>query len=371
MSHKITNLDVFKLIEAWAPQSFAYEWDNVGLQVGTYSSEVKKIMVTLDVLDSVVDEAIEKDVDLIVAHHPLLFKPMSQINLDTYQGRLIQKLISNNISVYAAHTNLDIAEGGVNDLLFDALPLHTKEVLVEAFHEKLFKIVVYVPVSHMDKVSDALSQAGAGHIGNYSHCAFRTEGKGTFKPLEGTNPYIGSQDKIEQVDEVKIETIVPQSVLPRAKSEMIEAHPYEEPAYDIYAMENKGKTFGLGRLGQLDTQLTLKELSEQIKEVYDLSHVRVTGDLNKTVERVAILGGSGEKYFKIAKQKGADVYITGDMTFHAAQDAEKMELAIIDPGHHVEKVMKQGVKNYLQDKLDDKNIDVIVSELSTDPFKAL
>lgn len=371
MKHQVTNLDIFKLMEAWAPQSLAYEWDNVGLQVGTYSKEVKKIMVTLDVLDSVVNEAVEQNVDLIIAHHPLLFKPMSQINLDTYQGRLIQKLISNNISVYAAHTNLDIAEGGVNDLLFDALPLHTKEVLVEAYHEKLFKMVVYVPVSHMEKVSDALSQAGAGHIGNYSHCAFRTEGKGTFKPLEGTNPYIGTQGEIEQVDEVKIETIVPQSVLSQAKSEMILAHPYEEPAYDIYAMENKGKTLGLGRIGRLDKQMTLKELSEQVKEVYQLSHVRVTGDLNKTVEKVAILGGSGEKYFKIAKQKGADVYITGDTTFHAAQDAEKMGLAIIDPGHHVEKVMKQGVKSYLQAQLNDKDIDIIASTLSTDPFKAL
>src|SRR5699024_10408337 len=169
---KITNKQVFKTLEKWAPRSLAYEWDNVGLQVGSYDAKVKKILVTLDVLNNAVDEAIEHDVDLIVAHHPLLFQPLKQIDFQTPKGKIIQKLIKHDISVYASHTNLDIAEAGVNDLLSDALNLQEKRSLIPYTTEKLVKLVVFVPATHADDVRQALSDAGAGHIGNYSHCTF-------------------------------------------------------------------------------------------------------------------------------------------------------------------------------------------------------
>src|SRR5699024_5210235 len=369
MPEKIINSDIFKLMEEWAPKHLAYDWDNIGLQVGSYSRQVKKVMVTLDVVEDVIDEAIEKGVDMIIAHHPLLFKPLKQINTDTHQGRMVRKLITHNISVYAAHTNLDSAVGGVNDLLAEPLNLQSSEVLVDSVQEGLFKIAVFVPLTHTEAVINALNKVGAGHIGDYSHCTFQTKGHGTFKPLEGTEPYIGTQDKIEKVEEVKIETIVHRSILSKAINEMIQAHPYEEVAYDIFPLENQGKIFGLGRIGELKEKVTLQSLIEHIKKIYDVPTVRVTGDLTKEVKKVAILGGSGEKYISTAKKKGADVYITGDMTFHSAQDAEYMGLSVIDPGHHIEKVMKQGTQNYLQKKLNTAAVDIIVSEIDTEPFK--
>jgi len=366
-----TNADVFHVMEEWAPQSLAYDWDNVGLQIGSYESPARKIMITLDVLEPVVDEAIEKDIDLIIAHHPLLFKPLKEINVDTPEGRIASKLMQNNITVYAAHTNLDIASGGVNDMLCDALGIEPQDILVPSGKESLYKFAVYTPQSHKKQMLEVLGNTGAGHIGNYSHCTFQTAGNGTFKPLEGTDPYIGSLNQLEYVDEVKIETIIPEEKLQTVIDAAIEAHPYEEPAYDIYPLENEGRSFGIGRIGQLPETMELKELAEYVKNNLALDGVRVTGDLNRKVKTAAILGGSGEKYIPLAHQKGADVYITGDITFHNAQDAMAMGLSVIDAGHYIEKVMKKYTKQYLDNALIDSDSEIIVSEANTDPFQFL
>nr|WP_209479457.1 Nif3-like dinuclear metal center hexameric protein [Virgibacillus litoralis] len=363
------NSDIFQLMETWAPKHLAYDWDNVGLQVGSFNNQVTKVMVTLDVLESVVDEAIEKNVDLIIAHHPLLFKPVKKVNVDTSHGRIIQKLIQHNISVYASHTNLDIANGGVNDMLCELLNINRTEVLQQTYQEELVKIAVFVPKTHLNEVRDAMSENGAGHIGDYSHCTFQTEGQGTFMPQEGTNPYIGSANNLAYVDEVKVESIIQQPKLASVIEAMINAHPYEEAAYDVMPLHNSGQTCGIGRIGTLDKGVTLQDFSEQVKHALEVPSLRVTGDLTKKVRRVAVLGGSGEKYIDKAKKMGADVYITGDMTFHAAQDAWQMGLSVIDPGHHVEKVMKEGTKDYLENHLNNKSIEVILSNLNTEPFQ--
>lgn len=368
MSKEITSSYVFEIMEEWAPKHLAYDWDNIGLQIGSFHKPIRKIMVTLDVLESVVDEAVEKEVDLIIAHHPLLFKPLKQVNTDSAQGRTICKLLQNNITVYASHTNLDAAQGGVNDMLFDLLDIPSREPLIKTYEEKNYKIAVYVPSTHADSVRDALGEAGAGYVGKYSHCAFQTEGQGTFRPLEGTNPFIGSQDKLEAVEEVRIETIVPETKQYEVIQAIVQAHPYEEVAYDIYPLQNSGQIYGIGRVGNLNKEITLQELCAQVKTVFDVPHVRVTGDLDKMINKIAILGGSGEKYIGQAKQMGADAYITGDMTFHPAQDAHEMGLSIIDAGHYIEKVMKSVTKQYLDNELQGCNIDVIVSEMTTDPF---
>lgn len=363
------NSDIFQLMEKWAPKHLAYDWDNVGLQVGSFNNQVNKVMVTLDVLESVADEAIENNVDLIIAHHPLLFKSVKQVNVDTSQGRIIQKLIQHNISVYASHTNLDTADGGVNDMLCDLLNINRTEVLQQTYQEELVKIAVFVPKTHLNEVRDAMSENGAGHIGDYSHCTFQTEGQGTFMPQEGTNPYIGSANNLAYVDEVKVESIIPQPKLARVIEAMINAHPYEEAAYDVMPLHNPGQTYGIGRIGTLDKGVTLQDFSEQVKHGLKVPSLRVTGDLTKNVRKVAVLGGSGEKLIHTAKKMGADVYITGDMTFHAAQDAWQMGLSVIDPGHHVEKVMKEGTKKYLDNRLNNKNIEVILSNSNTEPFQ--
>ncbi|SHF68629.1 Nif3-like dinuclear metal center hexameric protein [Ornithinibacillus halophilus] len=368
MKNKLTNADIFKVMENWAPKNLAYDWDNVGLQVGSFNHPVKKVMVTLDVLEPVVDEAIEKNVDLIIAHHPMLFKPLKQLNVDKAQGRMIRKLMEHNITVYASHTNLDAAEGGVNDLLCDALELRNNQVLVDTYEEKLYKVVVYVPTSHLNEVLNALSENGAGHIGDYSHCTFQTKGTGTFKPLDGTNPFIGTTNELEKVEEVKVETIVQESILQKVIASMVSAHPYEEVAYDIFPLQNQGKKFGIGRIGTLNEPVSLEDFCTFVKEALQMPNLRVTGDLSKKVRKVAVLGGSGEKYIHVAKRKGADVYITGDMTFHLAQNAMEIGLPVIDAGHYKEKIMKKGTKKYLEQKFVNHNIDIVISESNTDPF---
>lgn len=360
---------IFRELEAWAPKTFAYDWDNVGLQVGSISDKTEAVLVTLDVNDAVVDEAIRLGANVIVSHHPMLFKPLKTIDFNTPKGKLVRKLIKHDITVYASHTNLDIAEGGVNDLLAEKIGIENVQPMVVTHEEPLYKLAVFTPVDHVNEVVDALSEAGAGHIGNYSHCTFQAPGTGTFKPLEGANPYIGTPHKIERVEELKIETIVPETLLKNVVEAMLKAHPYEEVAYDIYPLKNEGKKYGLGRIGTLKEVVNFHQLIEMTKKVLDVRHVRYVGDLDKQVKRVAVLGGSGEKYIHKAKQLGADAYITGDVTFHQAQDAKDNGLALIDAGHYIEQVMKEATKRFIEERF--PSLNVYVSNVNTDPFQFL
>ncbi|KEF35900.1 dinuclear metal center protein, YbgI/SA1388 family [Schinkia azotoformans MEV2011] len=363
--------EVIQVFEKLAPKSLAMDGDKIGLQIGTLQKPIKKIMITLDVLEDVVDEAIVKQVDLIIAHHPVIYNPLKTVITDNPSGRIVEKCLKNDITVYAAHTNLDVAIGGVNDLLTVALELEDTEVLVPTFEDSLKKLAVYVPEDHAEKMRNVLGSAGAGYIGNYSHCTFNSAGTGTFLPNDGANPFIGEQGKLEHVAEVKIETIFPGSIQNKVINAMLKAHPYEEPAYDIYPLENKGPTLGLGRIGVLKKEMTLKEFAEHVKSSLDVSGVRVVGDLGSIVRKVAVLGGDGGKFWPKAKFKGADVFVTGDLYYHVAHDAMMEGLNMVDPGHNVEKVMKQGVKKYLQSFITEKKYDttVITSQVHTDPFQ--
>lgn len=371
MSSTPTNSDIFKLIEDVASRSKAYDWDSVGLQIGTYQRQAKKVMITLDVMETVVDEAIANNVDLIIAHHPLLFKPLKKIDINTPEGRIISKLIRHNITVYAAHTNLDVVKHGVNDMLADILEIKNGKPLVTLGNEKLYKYAIYVPRGHEHAIKEILGDAGAGQQGDYSHCSFQTGGKGAFKPLADAVPFIGEVGEIADVDEVKIEVIVPESKLAHVVKQVKAVHPYEEPAFDIIELENTGEDWGLGRIGAICTPVTLKEYVNEVKEKLKLTDVRVVGDLNKKVKKAAIVGGSGEKYIYDAKRAGADVYITGDLSFHPAQTAWQLGLAVIDAGHYIESAMKEAVRDYLQDKLKEADVDVLVSRVETDPFQYL
>lgn len=368
MNKKITGQRVIRTFEEWVPKDLALKDDPIGLNVGTLNKQVKNVMITLDVLENVVDEAIERDVDLIIAHHPFIFRPLKEINLDSEKGRIVAKLIKHDIAVYAAHTNLDAAEGGVNDALCDAIGVGNRKVLIETDREKLFKLVVFVPQTHQDQVREAISMAGAGHIGNYSHCTFQTEGKGNFMPLEGTEPFIGSKGELETVQEVRMETIVPNSRLSKVLTAMEEAHPYEEVAYDLYPLANKGQKLGFGRIGTLNKEMTLKQFADHLKVALDVPTVRVVGNLDDKIKRVAILGGDGNKFISTAKRQNADVFVTGDLYFHVAHDALGMGLNVIDPGHHVEKVMKKAVKDYLDKQFAGEDINFFISEAKTEPF---
>ena len=360
---------LIKKIEAKYPTNLAYDWDNVGLLVGDAEEEIDKVLVCLEANEAIVEEAINNNVNLIVTHHPFIFGKMRKITTSDFKGKLIHKLIKNNIAVYSMHTNFDIAFDGLNDYFMEVMGFEDSKILDVTNTETLYKIVVYVPKTHEDKVREALGKSGAGHIGNYSDCTFNTDGKGTFRPLEGTNPFIGEFDKLEVVDEVKIETIVPQRILGGVISAMIKAHPYEEVAYDLYKLENKGSAVGLGRIAALKESMSLKELSMMIKEKLNMDALRVVGRLDTNIKKVAVVTGSGADLAKKAQRSGADVLITGDVKYHDAQDAIDAGMCIIDCNHfESEDIFKDVMKRFLND-IDD--VSVIKSRVNINPFSIL
>lgn len=368
---KVNGHEIIQLFEQWAPKHLAMEGDPIGLHIGQLNRPVERVLVTLDVNEQVVDEAIEKGANLILAHHPPLFRPLKQIATDTPQGRMIEKCIQHQIAVYAAHTNLDIANGGVNDLMADKLQLEDVRVLAETTAETLYKFIVFSPSTHTEEIRKALATAGAGAIGDYEACSYSSTGEGRFTPSEAANPHIGSANQPEVVDEEKIEVIVPESMKNRVLKALLNAHPYEEPAYDIIRLEQKGELFGLGRIGHLSEELSLDDFATKVKEAFQVPALRFVGNPHKKVKKVAVLGGDGNKYIYAAKRSGADVLVTGDLYFHVAQDAESMNLAVVDPGHHVEQVMIEGVATYMSAQCASKKYDVqwIQSEIDTEPFQ--
>ncbi|KGR78519.1 Nif3-like dinuclear metal center hexameric protein [Ureibacillus manganicus] len=364
--------EVIQLFESWSPKKLAcMENDPIGLAIGTLNKSVSKVLVTLDVNHEVAEEAIRKGCQIIIAHHPPIFRKLSNLRTDTPEGKLFEKLIKNDITVYAAHTNLDVADGGVNDLLFDALDLENRQVLEETYSENLMKLAVFVPDGHAESVRVALAKAGAGHIGDYDSCSFSSSGEGRFRALDGANPYIGEIGEMEVTEEVKIEVVFPTSMKNKILKAMLNVHPYEEPAYDFYTMAVETNVMGLGRIGTLKQPMSLEQFAHHIKAKLDVPAVRVVGNLQTKIFKVAVIGGDGNSYVHSAKRAGADVFVTGDIKFHVAQDAENLGLTIVDPGHHVEKVMIKGVAEKMSLLCKEKKLDVefIQSEINTEPFQ--
>ncbi|WP_088007986.1 Nif3-like dinuclear metal center hexameric protein [Indiicoccus explosivorum] len=358
--------EIIEQFEKWAPKYLALEDDPIGLQIGTLNKKVARVLVTLDVNEAVADEAIEKGANLIICHHPPLFRPAKTIRTDQPQGALLEKLIKHDIAVYAAHTNLDVAEGGVNDLLADALGLQETEVLVPTYEEELVKLGVFVPESHEETLREALGKAGAGTIGDYEFCSYTLSGTGRFRPTEEADPYLGEAGKLEVTHESKVEVVLRKHDTDRVVKAMIAAHPYEEPAYDIFTLANREKFMGIGRIGVLDKEMTLGEFTDHVKRQLDVPAARVVGDLSAKVRKVAVSGGDGNKFVSAAKFAGADVYVTGDLYFHTAQDAQALGLSVVDPGHHIEQIMKKGVADRMNGIWD---CEFIPSGISTEPFQ--
>ncbi len=363
--------NIIQIFEQLAPKRLAMTEDKIGLQVGSLDKEVKKVMLTLDVLENVVDEAIEKDVDLIISHHAVIFNPLKNLRTDLARGRIYQKLLKHDIAVYVAHSNLDAADHGVNDALVKVLGFKDSDPLSVVYTQKLKKLVVFVPNSHHQQVLDTLANNGAGWIGNYSHCSFNISGTGTFMPLAGSNPYIGSVDSVERVDEIRIETIVPEDKQKQIIQAMLKAHPYEEVAYDIYPLEIDGKKYGIGKIVTLEQAQALQDFANFVKKTLQLDGLRVVGDFNKKIKKVAIVGGDGNDFVKTAAFKGADVLITGDIYYHVAHEAVEHGIAIIDAGHNIEKYVLNNIKSYFIEKFNRKKIvtEVIISEVNTNPFQ--
>lgn len=342
--------DICRLLETHYPLHIAEKWDNVGLQLGSYLNPVRRVVISLDLNQEVLDQAIDQEADLIITHHPFFFNPIKNINCDTTQGKLISQLIKHDISLYAAHTNLDSASQGLNQYLAEKLNLKNIQLLTQTYSEPLYKLVVYVPGQDEAAVRNALSSAGAGHLGSYSHCTFRSKGIGTFLPQPGSQPYIGKQGVLEEVEEIRLETIVPQNLLTEVLVQMQTAHPYEEPAYDVYLLYNQGEYYSPGRIGHLATAVSLLEFCEHVKTVLQLDSLRVVGNYSDKVQKIAVVSGAGTSFIPAARAAHCDLLLTGDLKYHEARDAEACGLAIVDAGHQgTEQVMPGMVADLLQD----------------------
>jgi dinuclear metal center YbgI/SA1388 family protein len=359
-------------IEKVAPRHLAEEWDNVGLLIGEPGREIRRVLFTLDCTPEVVQEAVTSQVDLIVAHHPLLFKPIKQIRYDRPGQSDIATLIRNNIMFYAAHTNLDSCPIGGNATLAENLALTEQEFLQPGYREQIFKVVVFVPEASVVQVRESMSKAGAGALGNYNECFFETQGTGCFRPLEGANPFIGKIGTLESVAEIRLESIVTAKNLDRVIRAMLKAHPYEVPAYDIIPTKNPGAEYGIGIVGKLKAEIRLKELALKIKAQLGGGNLRVVGDLDKQIKKVALCTGSGGSLVKNAAFKGAGVLIAGDISHHEALDAQAAGMAIIDPGHYAtEWFMVEKLQQYLIEEMnkDKRKVELVLSTIKTEPFK--
>lgn len=330
---RVTAQQVFQAVEMTAPLTLAENWDHSGFQCGDRQAAVTAVVTALDVDSAVVEYACEKGANLIVAHHPLIFHGIREIDLAAGQGALLKALIQKEISVYAAHTNLDVAAGGLNDCLAVKLGLTDIMLLGETHREPMLKLAVFVPIDHLEAVRIAVSEADAGHTGNYSHCTFTALGTGTFKPLPGSTPFIGQEGTVEEVNEGRLETIVPASKLPAVLQAMMEAHPYEEVAYDLYSLPRQVTSFSYGRMGVLEQELSLRSLAEHVKQVFQLNQVRYAGDPERIIRRVGLVSGAGSSLIPAAMQSSCDVLITGDLKYHESKDALDAGLAVIDAAH--------------------------------------
>ncbi|NLB88484.1 MAG: Nif3-like dinuclear metal center hexameric protein [Syntrophomonadaceae bacterium] len=356
--------DITNIIEEFFPLSLAEDWDNSGLQVGSYDNEVKKVVVALDIDEFVVKSAIEAKAELIITHHPMFFKGIKKINYSTSQGKLIKSLITNDITVYSAHTNLDAGENGLNQLLATTLELEDIRPLYKGKEDTLFKLVVYVPTTHIEEVRRAINEAGSGNIGNYSDCSFRTLGTGTFKPGEDTNPFIGETGQLEEVEEYRLETVVYKSNIHKVLKAMHDAHPYEEVAYDLYELKNEGQYFSMGRVGMLSNKMSLKEFAQLVKTKLNLDHLRVVGDLSKPIKKVAVIGGSGASLINKVVSQNVDVLVTGDLKYHEAKDAQSLGLSVIDAGHQgTEEIMVNWLANWMSSETKARNMEVVFTPI--------
>ena len=324
---------IIKLIEDWAPKEIAWEKDNVGLQVGSLQREIKNILVSLDVNERVVDEAIRKKCNLIISHHPLLFKPLTQIDTNkNKQARIIEQLIKKEITLYSAHTNLDFTKNGVSYQLAKKIGIQKPKFLLN-HSSNLYKLAVFVPISSVEKVAEAIHGAGAGIVGEYSFCSFRSEGTGTFLGSNQSNPTIGKRGKLEKVDEIKLEVLISSFDLNNVLESMKKAHPYEEVAYDVYPLINENVNYGAGAIGDLEKDISAEEFLNHIAKSLKIKNFRFTHGKSKRIKKVAVCGGSGSDLISTAIIKGADAFVTADIKYHAFQDAEK-QILLVDAGHY-------------------------------------
>ncbi len=323
--------EITNFFENIAPLSLQESYDNAGLIVGDKNAEISSILVTLDVTEEIIDEAIEKKAELIVAHHPIIFSGLKKITGKNYVERTIIKAIKNDIAIYAAHTNLDSITGGVNSKICKKLQLGKCRILQPASGQ-LKKLVTFIPAEYSDKVREAIFNAGAGNVGNYDSCGFAIEGEGTFTGNENSNPFVGKKGETHTEKEVRFETIFPAYLQGKVIQALLNSHPYEEVAYDIYSLDNKFNKVGMGMIGSFAVPKSEKEFLVQLKTTFNTGVIKHTALKNRKVKKVAVCGGSGSFLLKQAIAAGADFFVSGDFKYHEFFDAEN-KIIIADIGH--------------------------------------
>jgi len=358
--------EVTQILEELAPLGNAEDFDNVGLLVGDSGAEVSGILVTLDTLENVVDEALKKKCNLIVSFHPIIFRGLKKITRDTYVERTVMKAIQNNIAIYCMHTALDNSSAGVNAKICEVLGIKHPRILIPK-KATIKKLITYVPTADADRLKDALFAAGGGNIGNYSHCSFTSEGKGSYMPGEQSTPVKGSKGTIHYEDEIQINLTFPVANETKILNALFRNHPYEEVAFEIYALENANQQLGMGMIGMLETGMKETDFLAMVKKKMQASCIRHSALRGKKVRKIAVLGGSGAFAIVPAKTAGADVLITSDIKYHQFFEAEGT-MVIADIGHYE---TEQFTKNLLVDYLTKKmpNFAISLSGSKTNPIK--
>ena len=358
--------EITKILEELAPLDYAESFDNVGLLIGDAHMKVKGILVTLDTLENVVDEAIDTNCNLIVSFHPIIFDGLKKITGKNYVEKTVLKAIKNDIAIYAIHTALDNCIRGVNAKICEKLGLTNTHILIPQ-KGTIKKLVTYVPVENEANLKRELFAAGAGKIGNYSDCSFTVQGTGSYKANEKANPAKGTIGNIHYEKETRISVTFSKSKENQVISSLLKHHPYEEVAYEISTLENTNRHIGMGMIGELESSVSETTFLKQLKEKMNATVVRHSAFRNKEVKKVAVLGGSGSFAIGAAKAAGADVYVTADVKYHEFYQAEN-EILIADIGHFE---TEQFTKNLLVDYLTKKipNFAVRLSESITNPIK--
>ncbi|MCW8803060.1 MAG: Nif3-like dinuclear metal center hexameric protein [Ignavibacteriaceae bacterium] len=366
---EMTGKEIIKYLEEWAPKGIAWERDNVGLQVGDPEIEIKNILISLDLTEEVIGAARKENCNLIITHHPVLYYPLKNLDFSKNRiTRMIEKLIKNNMILYSAHTNLDFTKYGVSYQL--ARTLQLKDIRFLKNHsQNQFKLAVFVPESHVSNVAEAIHQAGGGIIGEYSHCSFRTQGTGTFKGSNDSNPSIGKKGIVEFAEEVKLEVLVDGWKLNHVIEEMKQVHPYEEVAYDIYSLQNDNANYGFGTKGELNKAMSINDFLAFVTSKLNTSTLRYTKSNKKKIKSVAVCGGSCSELIDEAIKQESDAFITADLKYHTFQDAEG-KILLIDAGHYETEVpILDEVKRRLETLLyQNKKIRILKFKGSTNPI---
>ncbi len=325
-------IELIKLLEQFAPPSLQEDYDNAGLINGDKDWDCSGAIVSLDATEDVIKEAIEKNCNLVIAHHPIIFKGLKKITGKNYVEQTIITAIKNDIAIYAIHTNLDHVYKGVNGKIAEKLGLVNTSILSPKKNQ-LQKLSVFAPHAHAEAVKNALFSAGAGNIGNYSECSFSIEGNGTFKPEPGSTPFVGTIGNRQNEAEVKIEVIFPSWLQSQVVSGMKEAHPYEEIAFDIYALDNSYELIGAGMVGELPEAMEEPRFLQKLRDIFKIPVIKHTELSGRLIKKVALCGGAGSFLVGAAIRAGADIYITGDVKYHEFFDAEQ-KLVLADIGHY-------------------------------------